>query len=369
MHVLVEHQFTIFIFYCYSCKEGKGKSMHYDSYAEVLTSLKEKNRKIHLLLGNGFSMAYDSNIFSYNALYNFIASLNDKELQELFETIKTKNFELIMNQLDTFEALLVGFKANIDLIRRVQLAKSKLKQSLLDAISEMHPEHVFSVSEEKIKACSKYINDYIEFGGNVFTTNYDLLLYWVNMRGGLNGSDGFGRELLNPEAIKKGEEAEWSELIWGPNRESQNIYYVHGTLPIFDLGKEIIKEQYSNDAYLLENIMRRMDKSQYPIFVTAGNGDEKLEHIRHNRYLTFAYDKLSEIDGSLITFGFNFGDYDMHIIEAINRASKYKNSIGKLYSVYIGVYSDEDALRIKNIESKFVPKVHTYNAKTANVWS
>lgn len=342
--------------------------MHYESYEEVLSYLKAKQRKVHLLLGNGFSMAYDSNIFSYNALYNFIASLKDNELQKLFESIKTKNFELIMNQLDTFETLLGGFNADINLINRVKAAKLKLKQSLLDAISEMHPEHVFSVPEEKILACSQYINHFIESGGNIFTTNYDLLLYWVLMRSGLKSSDGFGKELLNPEAVKHGEEQEWSDLVWGPNRESQNIFYVHGTLPIFDLGKDVTKEQYSSDAYLLENVMKRLDKNQYPIFVTAGNGDEKLEHIRHNRYLTHAYDNLCEIEGSLITFGFNFGDYDFHIIDAINKAEKFRADKGKLLSIYIGIYNHDDAIRIGNIQSKFAMKVNTYNAKTTNIW-
>lgn len=342
--------------------------MHYDSYGEVLESLAKKKRQIHLLLGNGFSMAYDSKIFSYNALYDFVSSLDDKDMKSLFEAIKTKNFELIMNQLDTFEMLLVRFTADLALISRIRDAKSKLKSSLLDAVSQMHPEHVFSVAEEKMAACSKFLGHYINAGGKIFTTNYDLLLYWVNMRAGLNGSDGFGRELMNPADVKHGEEEDWSELIWGPNKEQQNLFYVHGALPLFDVGAAVIKEQYDNSNYLLEKILKRVEKGHYPIFVTAGNGEEKLGHIRHNRYLTHAYDALSEIDGSLITFGFNFGDYDFHIIDAINRASRHGVGANKLLSVYIGIYSEEDALRIKNIETKFNVKVNTYDAKSACVW-
>lgn len=48
---------------------------HYKTYAEVVESLSKKKRKVHLLLGNGFSMAYDPKIFSYNALYDFVAAL------------------------------------------------------------------------------------------------------------------------------------------------------------------------------------------------------------------------------------------------------------------------------------------------------
>ena len=38
------------------------------SYREVVDHFKQQRRKINLLLGNGFSIAYDKDIFSYNAL-------------------------------------------------------------------------------------------------------------------------------------------------------------------------------------------------------------------------------------------------------------------------------------------------------------
>ncbi|MDV6345342.1 DUF4917 family protein [Nitrosomonas sp. Is37] len=119
----------------------------------------------------------------------------------------------------------------------------------------------------------------------------------------------------------------------------------------------------------MENISARLDEGSYPIFVTAGNGKEKLEHIRHNRYLSYCYDRFCEVDGSLVTFGFNFGQYDEHIIEAINKAAKFSSKQPpKLWSIYIGVYSDADIEHIKSIEKKFHPKVRLFDAKTANVW-
>ena len=112
----------------------------------------------------------------------------------------------------------------------------------------------------------------------------------------------------------------------------------------------------------------RMEKGNYPIFVTAGNGDEKLNHILHNHYLSFCYDKLSTIKGSLVTFGFNFGEYDEHIIRAINLAAK-QDIRNCLRSVYIGVYSDDDKKHIEQIEHKFKCKVNIFDTKTANIWN
>ena len=70
-----------------------------------------------------------------------------------------------------------------------------------------------------------------------------------------------------------------------------------------------------------------------------------------------------------MTFGFNFGEYDEHIIDAINRAANYgRKSPDKLWSLYIGVYSDSGKKHIEKIAKKFQCKVHIYDAKTARVW-
>ncbi|KAA6318947.1 hypothetical protein EZS27_031099 [termite gut metagenome] len=214
----------------------------------------------------------------------------------------------------------------------------------------MHPEHVFKIPEEKSLACCAFMEDYLANNGYVFSSNYDLLLYWVLMRNtSKNAGDGFGRELENP---LEGEyipdyEPEYSELRWGKHKDSQSVFYLHGALPFFDTGIDVIKEEYDGD-YLLDKIKARMEKKEYPIFVTAGNAIEKLTHIMHNKYLSFCYDALSSITGSLITFGFNFGDNDTHIIDAINKAAQQPKP-NRLWSIYIGVYSDNDYAHIKEI--------------------
>ena len=40
----------------------------------------------------------------------------------------------------------------------------------------------------------------------------------------------------------------------------------------------------------------------------------------------------------------------------------------KLWSVYIGVYSEDDKKHIESIESKFKCKVHIFDSKTAKIW-
>lgn len=345
--------------------------MKLESYEDVLNSIeKNTDRDFHLLLGNGFSMAYDSQIFSYNALHEFVEKLDDDEISKILSVIETKNFELVMQHLDTLSALIEAFEGGDELRKSVESASTKLKNSLIDAVQSLHPEHVFTVPENESAACAAFLNKYLERGGSVFSTNYDLLLYWILMRSNMvEHNDGFGRDPENFEPGIAQEDIEWSDLYWGRNKDEQNVFYVHGALPFFDGGSEVVKEIYDQKAYLLENISARMNKGEYPIFVTAGNGEEKLTHIKHNHYLSHCYDQLSEITGSLVTFGFNFGPYDEHIIKAINQAAKNgMKEFPKLLSVYIGVYSDQDRQYIEQIKPKFKTKVRIFDARTVDVW-
>lgn len=347
-----------------------------NTYSEIIDYLKQQNRLKHLLMGNGFSMSYDSGIFSYNALSKFVYELNDNDIHKLFDILNTNNFELIMQQLDNAAQIAVIFGADKQVVEKIKNASSILKTSLIDAIKELHPEHVFLIPEEKSQACASFLKSFINDGGHIFTTNYDLLLYWVLMRNGLGSiGDGFGREAEETDEWVDPSDRQYSELRWGKNKETQSIHYLHGALQLFDTGIDIIKEEYTSKHFLLDNIRARMEKKEYPIFVTAGSGKDKLTHIMHNKYLEFCYEKFASLTGSLICFGFGFGHYDDHIIEAINKANKWRDDgtntgkLERLHSIYIGVYSDKDMEHIKSIKKKFRCKVNLFDAKTVKVWA
>jgi hypothetical protein len=152
------------------------------TYEEITNYLNSKKRPKHLLMGNGFSIAYDSSIFSYNALSTFIENSDDLLLKQLFKTINTKNFEIIMQELDNFEKIAEFFSAEKSLVNRIVQTNEKLKDSLIEAVQQLHPEHVFTIPDEKSTLCFKFLDGYLSNNGKVFTTNYDLLLYWVLMR-------------------------------------------------------------------------------------------------------------------------------------------------------------------------------------------
>lgn len=236
--------------------------MKLETFDDVLKSMHANGgREFHLLLGNGFSMAYDSTIFSYNAMHDFITKLDDELLSKLFEIIKTKNFEMIMQQLDNFAALIDVFGSDEHLKNKVKTAARKLKHNLLEAVKALHPEHVFTIPQKKNDACAEFLKSFLNTKGHIYTTNYDLLLYWVLMRNNIMKSvDGFGRDRENPDEFVAEEELVFSELRWGKHKDKQDIFYVHGALPLFDTGVEIIKEEYDSQHYLLDNISERIDR-------------------------------------------------------------------------------------------------------------
>ena len=106
--------------------------------------------------------------------------------------------------------------------------------------------------------------------------------------------------------------------------------------------------------FLDANVLVSVLNKEYPIFVTAGSAKEKLNHIMHNKYLSFCYDELCKIEGSLVTFGFNFGVFDETDVNAkhkydpdIHSMSFYDslhvaNTVGMLMKGLIYRFYDHD---------------------------
>ena len=328
--------------------------MEEKKYSDIIAELKKQKILHHLLLGNGFSIAYNPNIFSYNSLSNYIEKSNNEFTKKVFDIYKTKNFETVMQELNNMVEVLKAINAPTKLCNRITDASTDLTNQLIEAVSTMHPEHIFEVSEERIEKCFSFLFEYIsaENKGNIFYTNYDLLLYWVLMKsvkkGGIFG-DGFGESD--------------GYLTWGLNKNTQNIHYVHGALHLFDTGIEVLKIRSNNQfPKICSGIKKNIENGHYPIFVSAGNSVEKMRHITHNKYLNYCYEKLCQISGALITIGFSFGDNDTHIIDAINHANGLK-------TIYIGTHSESDINHIKSIEKKFENKeVCYFDSKEVEIW-
>ena len=94
---------------------------------------------------------------------------------ELFERYGTTDFEQVLRQLDEGQWLARHYRlAETDIERDMATDYELLKSALVDAIANTHPAIPNEIDETSLASAADFLTSF----DNVFTTNYDLLLYW-----------------------------------------------------------------------------------------------------------------------------------------------------------------------------------------------
>lgn len=172
---------------------------------------------------------------------------------------------------------------------------------LLETISKTHPDLPSTIEDTKYKNCEDFLGNF----EGIYTINYDLLLCWV-----INNSktlptkfnDGFGNRSDNNQDF-----VEWQ---LGDDIKA-NLLYLHGAMHILDNGAKAKKLTFNRtNIPLKEQISSYLRKKEYPIFVSGGRSEDKLEQIMHHGYLSRCYRSLQSIKSCLFIFGFAFKEND-----------------------------------------------------------
>lgn len=184
------------------------------SYEEALKK-SDKNRS--LLVGNGFSIAQAGGQFSYSALLEKSGLQPGTPIRQLFDTLATVDFELVMRALQDAAQVENAYGA-ADRATMFRNDAAAVREALIHAVREVHPGIQFDIPEAQRKQCAAFLGSF----ENIFTVNYDLLLYWVVLKmGGHIFTDGFGL----------------GETIGGFRTFSEggacNTFYLHGALHLF----------------------------------------------------------------------------------------------------------------------------------------
>lgn len=339
------------------------------TFNEVLAGLPEKR---HLLLGNGFSIALKPKIFSYESLYEKADFAKVPYADKIFESLKTHDFEEVIKIIINAAKLLKSYKlAPSDLISQLSKDAAEIKNVLVSAIAENHPDRPFEILPEQYAACRKFLSHFQ--GGHIYTLNYDVLLYWALMQDEVDdlsiaADDGF----RHPEDNEGAPYVSWIEA------HSPTVHYLHGALHLFDAGSEIIKYTWSKtDIPLLEQIRSALDEDKYPLFVSEGTNDAKLRKIMHNAYLHKAYRSFSQIceqkNSAIVIFGHSLAESDDHIFRRISK--------GRVGQVFVSIFGDPDSetnnavrkkaemLASRRDSRRYPLDVAFYDATTANVWT
>lgn len=362
------------------------------SFNEALRKT-EGNRR-HLLLGNGFSIALFPDRFRYGSLLQ--RAIDDglfddvPQIVEAFEILGTTDFEVVLEALIRMTKLVHLYVDDANPKSRMLSDIERLKEALVTAVAGSHPSRLSEISEAQFQNCRNFLLQFsgkgLEKPGCIYTLNYDLLLYWTALHepepewiGGervepdpaslLKHDDGF----RSPDDFPDAPFVTW-DIDGGSN--TQNIHFLHGGLHLFDAGFELQKFcwERAGGIPLMDQIREALDHEKYPMFVSEGNSESKLDKIMHSGYLTRSYKSLAGVcqnpGGILFIYGHSLADSDEHILKLIED--------GRLRSLYVSLYGDvgeswnqaiiERAQRLGASRDRYQLDVFFYDAASATVW-
>ncbi len=278
----------------------------------------------HILLGNGFSIECDP-VFQYPSLFGAAvdAGLSDRA-QEVFKRLGTNNFEGVLRLLEDAHWAAALYGASPESIEGMVADAEIVKHTLVGAVTRSHLAHTGDVPDARKDAARAFLKPYY----NVFTTNYDLLPYWVNMHGGAPVlQDGFREDDPDEPFVV------FSERLGG----NRGLFYLHGALHFFLNEGQLCKHCWSRTGQKLTDLIQAgLAEGKYPLFVAEGRPERKLEQIQRVGYLWYALDKFSRIQGPLVVFGHSLADSDGHIADAIADNPE-------LAQLFVGLHGDPDS--------------------------
>jgi hypothetical protein len=147
----------------------------------------------------------------------------------------------------------------------------------------------------------------------IFTTSYDLLLYWAMASAG--HFDPF------KDHFRYG-----SRLEFDPERarvfdNEIAVYFLHGALHLVVSGSGVTWKLRQTDIQtLLDQFGQPIpgDEQARPLLVTEGSAQDKLQAIEANGYLSHALGRLRSNDRPTVVFGSSLSKQDQHIVDALN---------------------------------------------------
>jgi hypothetical protein len=336
------------------------------SFEDALEAAAEVHANSHLLLGNGFSIACRSDCFTYGRLLDE-ADLSKLSVDglELFASEGTTDFEEIINSLRVAGRIATFYEcSDPDLAVRLAADADRVKDALADTLARNHPDNVGDIEPEEYEKARQFLANF----GHIFTVSYDLLLYWAlmqEMEPQIKADDGFRQDHDEPDA-------DW--VSWDSYKPfSQNIYYLHGGLHLFEEGPTLKKLTFSRTGVaLIDQIREALDTETYPLVITEGTSPEKFARIRHNDYLAKGLRSLATCQGSLFVHGHSFADNDAHVFRAVGLEGKYK-------ALFVSLHGNPDSAANKEIQTRANavaaerrlakrPAVHFYDADSASAW-
>jgi len=322
------------------------------TFGEAWAAIGE-NEKPVILLGNGFSRAWNDQIFDYSNLLS-VADFGerDAEMRSLFDRFGTYDFESIARVLLSGEIVAEVYGLGDGVVHALKTDQNVLKSALLKAISDSHPELPSDVTQEQYFGVRGFLSKF----SKIFTVNYDILMYLARNKNDIeplnwNSDDGF----------RAGQ-------LWKGYGTNQNIFFLHGGLHIYETSSGVKKHVYGEfEGGIVGQVRINLMKNKFPLFVSEPTYQKKKQKIDRSPYLSYCLRELEGVNEAFFIYGHSFDENDMHIFNCVKKSRSNK--------IFVSIYGDENSegnVRVKANALAFLNgrgrQVEFFDASTVNVW-
>jgi len=188
---------------------------------------------------------------------------------------------------------------------------------LIRAVEATHP-RADELPRDRLTGISEALDHF----DDVYTTNYDCLLYHIVM---------ISKDRHEADRrIRPYNDYFWDRLDndhlgfknYQHYPQYKHIYYLHGALFLFRRSYADVKIRRTEGVELVEQVAIAIRQGEIPLFVSEGRPNEKKEAIYRSDYLRFAGDHLEKARDTLVVYGSSLSEPDRHVAAAIRNGTR-----------------------------------------------
>jgi tRNA(Ile)-lysidine synthase TilS/MesJ len=170
-----------------------------------------------LILGNGFSINLTNGLTNFKNLYEKSNISKDANISKIFKELSEYDFEKVIDYLtnSSFISRIYGDSQNE---ARYDDDANRIREELIKTLEEIHPSD-FNTISSYVADCGNFLKNF----DSVFSLNYDLLLYWINVNQNIF-KDGFGGA-NNSDTVDN-----IFHIRYFAKKETCDLHYLHGGL-------------------------------------------------------------------------------------------------------------------------------------------
>jgi Domain of unknown function (DUF4917) len=234
-----------------------------------------------------------------------------------------QNFETIDGFLQTTSQVLQLVPEASQAIKdQISKLADATRRTFIGTLCDIHPARQTEFS----KHCGGLIGAFDQ----VFTLNYDVLLYRSIFQSN-------GQARLQPGFTKEHPEGNAFDYDSQPGK-SHTMFFLHGCLALYaDLGagQEYMLTFWRKRKPLVMQARKLIAANKFPTFVCGGTWQEKMKIIARSKYLRICYDTLRKVDGTVMILGCSLADNDTHIWAQIGES--------KAKTILVGMFERTDS--------------------------